>query len=137
MKKRITLIFTTIAGSMDALSGLFLMLLPAFSLRMMGIPGIYTDWIFIQFVGAFVFAVGSSYLIGLWSVLRGEQWEKLSVVWQVTAFIRLVICLFCSLAIVVGRLEPQWISVPLTDGLMALFQFFWIATRRFPGTATS
>jgi hypothetical protein len=132
MKEKFTLIFTLMAGVMDTVSGLMLVFLPTFTLRLMFIPAIYTDMIFIQFVGAFVLAVGSSYLIGLWSVVRGKLWSELRVVWKITAFVRLVICLFCSFAILSGRLEPSWISVPATDGLMAAFQFWWIASRRFP-----
>jgi cytochrome b subunit of formate dehydrogenase len=132
MKERFTLGFTAIAGLMDSVSGLMLVIAPEFTLRIMGVPVVYTDWIFIQFVGAFVFAVGSTYLIGLEAVLAKGSWLDLKVVWKMTAFIRLAICAFTGLAIYTGNLEPYWISVPATDGIMALFQFYWISGKRFP-----
>jgi hypothetical protein len=133
MNRKITLFTTAFAGLMDSATGILLMLSPAFTMSLMGIEAVYQEDIFIRFVGGFVFGVGSSYLLGLMSVVRGCGWRELRVVWKMTAWVRLVILLFTSVAILSGSLSADWFGVPLTDGALACFQIFWIITGRFPG----
>ena len=131
----ITLWVAGLAGAMDSLSGLMLVFFPGLSLGLMGVPQAYTDWIFVSFVGAFVFAVGVTYLYGLWSVRVGEAWAEVRTIWKMTAWIRSVVSLFTAISILAGFLSPHWLTVPVTDGLLAAFQFYWLVARRFPENA--
>jgi hypothetical protein len=132
MNTKFTLAFTWVAGLMDSATGLLLIFFPAFTLQLMRVPAVVADMVFIQFVGAFVMAVGSTYFIGLITCLRSGDWQELKTVWKVTAFVRLVIFLFCTGVILTGRLDIHWVSVPVTDASLAIFQIYWIRSRHFP-----
>ena len=123
LKQRGVLAFCLLAGLTDAGSGLLLMLLPEFTLGVMQVGAVAAEaLVFIRFIGAFVFSVGCLYLFALLPVLRRGRWSAVRFVFLATAWVRLVIGLFTGLAIVGGALSLHWISVPLTDGLLAVFQ---------------
>ena len=132
MERKIILSVTLLVGAMDTLTGLLLMFLPEITIGLMGITIPYTDWIFIRFVGAFVFGVGSTYLIGFISSTVFNNWNELRSIWKITAWIRFSICVFTSITIIGGWIDPAWIGVPLTDGAFAVFQWYWVFLRRFP-----
>jgi len=131
-RKTWTVIYSLLAGLGDAVTGLLLMIAPAFTLCLMGIKNIPQQMVFISFTGAFVFGVGFSYLLGLFSLMRRSSWTLLHASWQFTAWIRLVIFTFTSMQILNGNLDPRWVSVPITDLACAVFQLFWLASNRFP-----
>ena len=132
MERKLILILTLFMGTVDAVTGMLLMFLPEMTLGLMGINISYTDWVFIRFVGAFVFGVGTSYLFGFFAVLKRNNWEEMGFVWKITAWVRLVIFVFMSVSIMTGLLEPSWIAVPVTDGSVALLQGYWVFIRRSP-----
>lgn len=124
-------IFQLIAGAGDATTGLFLLLAPSFTLRLMGISRTTGDLIFVSFIGAFVFAVGLSYLIYI-RVPRNElEIAGLRAVWLLTGMERLCVALFITIAFASSRLEPAWLTVSIFDLVFAAFQFFALH-RRFP-----
>jgi hypothetical protein len=106
------------AGALDFTTGLGLVFLPAAVLPLMRVP-IPADadaLVFLRFVGAFVAAVGASYL---WAWLR-RRTHELRAVFTFTIFFRLAAGSFSAVAIARGWLSPAWLSVPLTDfGLVA------------------
>ena len=115
-----------LAGLMDAVSGLLLMLSPGFTLNLMRVPAVVSEAeVFIRFIGAFVFSVGCLYLFAFRSVSGDRSLSYVRFVFGVTAWVRAVICLFTTLAIVQGALPVEWISVPLTDGVVACVQV-WV-----------
>lgn len=128
VQKRIVVYLTSLAaGLMDAGSGLLLICLPELALGCMGVHLPESgSMVFIRFIGAFVFSVGSLYLIGLWRVYIAEERMPLSVILGATAWVRLVVCVFTTFAIVSGALTPGWMTVPLTDGLLASLQIFFV-----------
>jgi len=131
LKKRIVAIFCLLAGAMDASSGCLLVVAPAWTLHLMGVPPVdATSLVFIQFIGAFVFSVGSLYLFALASIFRTSSHLPLYFCLWVTGWVRLVICLFTSHALFSGTLPVEWLSVPLSDGLLAALQF-WMIRRRW------
>jgi len=105
------------AGGLDLGTGLGLVAVPRWILPLMGVelPG-DDGLVYLRFVGAFVAAVGASYL---W-VLAAPR-ERLRTVLGVTILFRLAAGGYSLAAIALGTLPIAWISVPVTDfGLVAL-----------------
>jgi hypothetical protein len=113
-------------GLMDSLTGLGLCLIPTVTLSLMGIEVPVPALVYIRFIGAFVLGVGSLYLFGLIQARLCDDWTALRMVFWATAWLRGVIFLFGVAAIATGELAIQWISVPLTDGVVALLQIAWL-----------
>ena len=123
--KRLLCWWNVCVGSMDATTGLLLMLTPAWTLRLMGLQAIGTEaQVFLSWMGAFVFAVGASYFL----VLRGTASGRGEMVWQMTALVRAVVAVFVVTKVALGVLEPLWLSVAVTDALVALGQ--WIGIQK-------
>jgi hypothetical protein len=113
------------AGSLDFTSGLLLTLAPGFALPLMGVATPQGDGlIFLRWVGAFVWAVGASYLVAL---LVGGTARRRHVL-EFTLPFRFAAGGFSAAAIGLGWLTPAWISVPLTDFALVLLQV-WLLRR--------
>jgi len=106
-----------VAGGLDLGTGLSLVAVPQWILPLMGVDVPGSDGlVYLRFVGAFVAAVGASYL---W-VLAAPR-ERLRTVLGVTILFRLAAGGYSLAAIALGTLPIAWISVPVTDlGLVAL-----------------
>ena len=125
-----------LAGLMDASSGLLLMLSPEFTLNLMNVPVVGSEtWVFISFICAFVFSVGCLYLFAFRSVSLTRNWSYVRFVFEVTAWVRSVICVFTTLAILKNALPLEWISVPLTDGMLACVQIWVVWSGWIPDPA--
>lgn len=100
------------AGLLDGATGLGLVFAPAIVLGLMGapVPG-EEALVYLRWVGAFVTAVGASYLVA--RVAGGG--ERLRSVLEFTIGFRLAAGLFSAFAIARGWLGPAWVSVPVTD----------------------
>ncbi len=131
-QKRIVGLYSFIAGFSDTSTGLGLVFLPAWTLALMGIDSSQDPLSMISFIGAFVFAVGSLYFWGLYLYRKNSKWEMLRMVWLVTAWIRACVAVVTGWMVLSGDLAAGWISVPITDALLGIFQFFWIGSGRFP-----
>ena len=96
--------------------------------------GYYESWDveaamdFVNWVGAFVFAVGLSYA---WALSR----ESLPVVWKITALVRSVIAVFLIGKVLAGSMPANWLGVAVCDGFVALVQFVVLWRRRIGGGA--
>ena len=102
-----------LAGIMDFSTGILLMADPRFTCRLMGLTAV-SDTAFLPFVGAFVTAVGLSYLWGLWR-------RSLRATWEFTALVRCIIGIFVAIAVGRGSMAAGWLPVTVTDlGLSAL-----------------
>ena len=105
-----------VAGCLDFSTGLGLVLWPRFTLACMFVPppGAEAD-VYVRFIGAFVAAVGVSYL---WALRRPG--ERLRVVFGVTLWPRGFVGGFTAVAVLLGALPPAWLIVSATDlGLVA------------------
>ena len=67
--------------------------------------------VWVRWVGAFVWAVGASYLLAL--SLGGVM--RLRVVLELTILFRFAAGVVSAVAIIMGWLAPAWASVPVTD----------------------
>jgi len=107
---------------MDSLSGLLLMLAPDLALKSMMIPQHFAQPVLLSFVGAFVFGVGSSYLLALGLDGRIAGLRLMQPMLVFTLWMRVVVAVFTGLAVIRGDLVWQWATVPVTDASVALVQ---------------
>lgn len=113
-----------VAGLMDFSTGLGLVFLPEFTLKLMGVgvPG-QEALVFVRFVGVFVAAVGASYL---WALLAPVM--RLRTVFGATILFRAGAGSFTGIAVLAGTLAPAWLAVTATDIGLVLLQT-WLLRR--------
>lgn len=114
-----------LAGAMDTATGVFLIAAPALTLNLMGLSGETAPTAYLQFIGAFVFAIGSLYLWGFCLLARKRllEWR---VIWIATAWARFCVGITVGFLILIGRLPVMWISVPLADLGLAMVQVLYL-----------
>ena len=114
-----------VAGGMDAATGLGLLVAPSLTLGAMQVaaPG-PEALVFLRWVGAFVGAVGASYLVAFARGGAGRLRETLAI----TILFRVAAGGYCAVAVAAASLEPRWIVVALTDGALAAVQL-WLLRR--------
>jgi H+/Cl- antiporter ClcA len=108
------------AGAADTATGSALVFAPELSMQLMRVPP--RDPAMVAFVGAFVGAVGISYLWGLAGWRTTGAPRMLREVWKVTALVRLAAGIYTVLAIARGALESGWWTVPAFDLSLAAVQ---------------
>ena len=122
MKHPILLTYQLVAGISDSLTGALLIVEPAWTLGLMGLQ-VPTDALpFLSFIGAFVFAVGLSYLYGAMLVVRGGCASRLEALWVVTAIVRCSVAAFVIARVAAGVLGPGWLTIAFFDGACVLIQ---------------
>jgi hypothetical protein len=118
------------AGALDFSTGLGLAFAPERALPLLGVPVPGAEaLIWLRWVGAFVWAVGASYLLAL--VLGGAM--RLRAVLESTLPFRLATGIFGTVALTQGWLAPAWAGVPLAD--FGLFTAQLWLLRRWSATA--
>ena len=122
MKDLYLLAYQLIAGVSDTLTGVLLIAAPMFTIRMMGLSVPCEASPFLSFIGAFVLAVGLSYLYGALLVRRTDGIPRLEAVWLLTAIIRSSVAIFVLAAVLGGTLAPGWLSIAIFDGICVLIQ---------------
>ena len=118
--------YCLLAGGMDSLTGLLLVSMPLSTLGLMGIPEMPAEPVYLRFVGAFVGGVGLSYLYPFLYRRPRRTDRTLAVVLEVTALVRFGIAAFIAWAIGSGALPPAWLSVLVTDAVLATVQLFMV-----------
>lgn len=126
MNKQQWVIWWSVAvGSMDAMTGLLLVISPARVLGLLDIAVPPADaLVFLSWMGVFVAGVGLSYGFVLGDRRRGPS------VWMVTALVRVLVGVFVCWRILDGSLVPLWAVVALTDlgvagGQLAMLRAGW------------
>jgi len=122
MKDLYLLAYQLVAGVSDTSTGALLIAAPVFTIRMMGLSVPHDATPFLSFIGAFVLAVGLSYLYGALLVRRTGAVARLEAVWLITAIIRSSVAIFVFGAVVNGTLAPGWLSIAIFDGICVLIQ---------------
>ncbi len=116
--------FSLAVGLGDAATGLALIAAPIWTLARMGISTVPAEPIFIRWIGAFVLAIGLSYLYPF--LQRGgasaRLGERLATVFEVTTLARGLVAVVAGTAIAGGLLERGWLGVPLFDAAVAATQ---------------
>lgn len=117
-------IYQLAAGLCDAATGVALVLMPATTLRLMGIEIAGTNLVWQSYIGAFVLAVGLSYFFPLME--RGQTASALAawrMQWRFSALARTLVTAFIVWKFSTGELAWQWLEVAATDGCFALVQW--------------
>jgi hypothetical protein len=122
MKDLYLLGYQLIAGASDTSTGALLIAAPVFTIRMMGISVPYDATPFLSFIGAFVLAVGLSYLYGALLVRRTGGVPRLEAVWLLTAIIRSSVAIFVLAAVASRTLSPGWLSIAVFDSICVVIQ---------------
>lgn len=127
-KNKLELIATLLAlgaGALDFCTGLGLVFFPGLMLKLMGAGALAAEpTTYLRWIGAFVGAVGFSYL---WALGRREV-ALLRHVLELTIFFRLAAGAYSAWAVASGALPPAWVSVPATDFFLAAMQT-WLVRR--------
>lgn len=122
MKDLLLFAYQLVAGISDASTGALLIAAPIFTLRMLGLSVSHDATPFLSFIGAFVLAVGLSYLYGAMLVRRSRCVQRIETVWVLTAIIRSSVAIFIFAAVLNGSLAPGWLTIAVFDGICALIQ---------------
>lgn len=122
MKGILLFAYQLVAGVSDASTGVLLIAAPLFTLRMMGLSVPQDATPFLSFIGAFVLAVGLSYLYGAMLIRRVGGVQRIETVWVLTAIIRSSVAIFILAAVLNGSLAPGWLTIAAFDGICALIQ---------------
>ena len=122
MKDLYLLAYQLIAGVSDASTGALLIAAPVFTIRMMGMSVPRDATPFLSFIGAFVLAVGLSYLYGALLVRRSGAAPRLEAVWLLTALIRSSVAIFILAAVLNGTLPAGWLTIAVFDGICVVIQ---------------
>ena len=127
-KRNWDIVWSAVVGLMDLCTGFALIFAPALVFAVFGMQIDEAARDFVNWVGAFVFAVGLSYA---WALSR----ESLPVVWKITGGVRSVIAVFLIGKVLVGSMPANWLAVALCDGFVAIVQFAVLWRRRIGGGA--
>ncbi len=126
---RLLEIFQIAVGLLDTITGLLLIAAPLQTLRLMRIEQVPESGVFVTFVGSFVLGVGLTYLaIGIRNRRGLGSSAEWAAQWRSTAIIRACVAVVLLIQIATGRMGMAWSSVVLTDGGLALLQ--WFGARR-------
>jgi hypothetical protein len=120
---RVGIWLARVAGAMDFATGVGLVAAPAWTLVRMAVPVPGDEaLLFVRFVGAFVGAVGASYL---WAAARPR--ERLRVMLGLTVWMRVAAGTFTGVAVASGALAGGWLAVTATDWTLAVVQLWLVA----------
>jgi len=122
MKDLYLLAYQLIAGVSDASTGALLIAAPVFTVRMMGLSVPRDATPFLSFIGAFVLAVGISYLYGALLIHRTGGVSRLEAVWLLTAIFRSSVAIFILAAVLNGTLPAGWLTIAVFDGICVFIQ---------------
>ncbi len=125
-----------IVGATDLLTGILLIIAPAFTLKLMLISTSYTDTGLLSFIGAFVFAVGLSYFLVPARIRTVSDLAAWKMQWKISATIRLTIGIFITTMLIINSWHIGWISVAISDLTYAALQFIGIKNQWLDKTHT-
>ena len=124
MKRRLLLGYQILTGLSDTSTGLLLVFAPALTLHLMRLHTAPMVLPFLSYMGVFVLSVGIACFYGASLARRPVRSEKLEVVWLLTGITRALVAAFVLASIFSKTLEAGWITVALTDSIIALLQFY-------------
>ena len=127
MKRRLLLAYQILTGLSDTTTGLLLIFAPALTLHLLELHAVPAALPFLSYMGVFVLSVGIACFYGGVLAIHPAMAEKLEVVWLITGITRAMVAIFVLVSLFSKMLEAGWITVALTDGFIALLQFYGLA----------
>ena len=122
MKRTLLLGYQWLTALSDSGTGIMLLFVPEFTLRMMGVHAPADAIVYISYIGAFVFSVGMACLYGVRLLARQCNPVRLETVWLITAIARAMVAAYVATSVLTLRLDPGWIGVAVFDGACAVLQ---------------
>ena len=122
MNRPILIGYQLLTGLSDASTGALLQIVPAFTLRLMGLRAPADALAYLGFIGAFVFSVGLSCLFGALLAFKGGNKPQLEMVWLLTAFARASVAIFILVQVLGRTFETGWLTVAAADSMCVLIQ---------------
>jgi hypothetical protein len=122
MKRPILFAYQLAIGLSDASTGALLIVVPAFTLQLMGLHVAADALPYLSFIGSFVLAVGFCCLYGAYLAWCGACSSKLRLIWLLTAILRSSVAIFLLMQVLSRTLEAGWLTVAVFDGVCALIQ---------------
>ncbi len=117
-----------LAGLCDVTTGVLLVFAPAWTLKLMGVKGGPQPVDFAAFIGVFVLSVGLAYWYAARLPMNTANAPRWQAVWWLTALSRTLVAGFLFWKIFGGKIEMAWLTVALTDGFLATFQ--WVGLHK-------
>ena len=112
---------------MDAGTGMLMIVAPEFTLHLMRVPPPHpAAMVFVSWIGAFVAAVGCAYFVAPRRLPDATACARLATVWRVTTIARGLVAVFVTWRVAGGLLPAEWLTVALTDAVIAAVQFTWL-----------
>lgn len=112
-----------LAGLCDATTGVLLVVAPGWTLALMGVKEMPVPLEFASFIGVFVLSVGWACLHAAGLPRNAANAPRWQTVWWVTALTRTLVAVFLLAKILTGHMEIAWLTVAVTDGALAIFQW--------------
>ena len=122
-------LYCLLAGACDATTGLLLAIAPLWTLRLMKIPVMPTEPVYMSFIGAFVAGVGLAYFHPFVFTPAARRDQRLEGVLAATTVVRAAIAVFVVTAVMRGGLHPAWLTVAGSDAVMAALQTVMLKRR--------
>ena len=110
------------AGLCDTTIGILLIIAPYSTLSLMGVRPVPQPLEMVSFVGVFVLSVGIAYVYAARLPRIAANAARWETVWWLTALSRALVSAFLFWRVIGNRLEMAWLSVAITDGVLAVFQ---------------
>lgn len=129
MNRSVLVAYQLFIGASDFVTGVLLYLAPEFTLYLMHAHAPASALPFVSFIGAFVVSVGLSCLFGAWLTMQHAAFERIEVVWLLTAIARGAVAIYLTKAILFGQLEMAWWMVASFDAACAAIQAFGLRAR--------
>ncbi len=122
MNRSTILGYQLLTGASDTATGALLILTPGLALGLLRLRVPSNQFIYLSFIGTFVFSVGLACFYGALVAYRGEGQKELEIVWLLTAITRTSVAMFVAAQVMNGSLDFEWLAVAGFDGMCVLIQ---------------
>ena len=129
--QRVIFLFHYVTGLVDFLTGIFLVIAPSWTLRLMQVKARDEASELVSYIGVFVFAVGASHFLAGGFPQNEVSKERWKTLWKVSSLVRFSVAFFVFWQVFIGHLELMWLSVALTDLSVATIFVFFLCTKPF------
>ena len=117
--KRLLLMYQIAVACSDTLTGAGLMIVPQFTLGMMGISVAPETDVLMGYIGSFVFGVGLLCACGVPILLRKGSRDRMEMLWLATAILRSSVAVYVAVQVFTAHLSAPWLQIAAFDAVCA------------------